>query len=240
MGECQRVTRERLAGADEWHLEVQPRVGVTVKEEALFFAVRLVEDDEAARRARRFYLWIAGRNRHRFGEARPLAQITRGVEVGHPRGVVRVGGAFFVTEIEEAVLLVEVGFVEEHEQPTKDIVVFDLLVVSDPTVAQALQNETDAVHLAVSPRGAAKGPAESVRADEVGHHLDVFFPVGAQGRELAITHAAVGVELQRRADEHEAHHTVKIVIATETLGGVIEETGRASLVDALAHPLDQP
>ena len=137
-------------------------------------------------------------------------------------------------------LLVEVGLVKEHEQPTKDVVVFDLLVVGDPAIAQALQNETDAVHLAVSTRGAAKGPAESVRADEVGHHLDVFFAVGAQGRELAITHAAVGVELQRRADEHEAHHTVKIVIAAKTLGGVIEETGRAGLVDALAHALDQP
>ena len=101
-------------------------------------------------------------------------------------------------------LLVEVGLVEKEEQPAQDVEILVLLVVGDPAVAQALQDEADAVHLAVGAGGAAEGPAETVGADEVGHHLDVFLGVGAEGGELAIAHAAVGVELQRGADEHEA------------------------------------
>jgi hypothetical protein len=79
------------------------------------------------------------------------------------------------------------------------------------------------VHLAVGAGGAAKRPAETIGADEVRHHLDVFLGVGAEGRELAVAHAAVGVELERGADEHEAHHAVEIEVAAKTAGGVVEK-----------------
>jgi hypothetical protein len=76
-------------------------------------------------------------------------------------------------------------------------------------------------------------------SDEVGHHLEVFLGVGAEGGELAIANAAVGVELEGGADEHKAHHAVEIEIAAKTLGGVVEETGGAGLVDAINHALDE-
>ena len=95
------------------------------------------------------------------------------------------------------------------------------------------------MHLAVGARGAAKRPAEAVGANEVRHDLDVFLGVGAEGGQLALAHAAVGVELQGGADEHEGHHAVEIEIAAEAGGGVVEEAGRAGLVDAVDHALDQ-
>jgi hypothetical protein len=39
------------------------------------------------------------------------------------------------------VLLIEIGLVEEHEQAPQDVEILDLLVVGDPAVAQALENE---------------------------------------------------------------------------------------------------
>jgi len=70
-----------------------------------------------------------------------------------------VGGALGVTQIEEAMILIQIGLVEEHEQAAEDVEVLDLLVIGDPAVAQALQDEADAVHLAVSAGGAAERPA---------------------------------------------------------------------------------
>ena len=135
--------------------------------------------------------------------------------------------------------LIEIGLVEEHEQAAQNIVVLDLLIVGDPAVAETLQNEADAVHLAVGSGGAAEGPAQSVGTDEVGHHLDVLLGVGAERRQLAVADAVVGVQLQCGADEHEAHHAIQIEITTESLGGVVEEAGRAGLVDAVDHALDE-
>ena len=148
-------------------------------------------------------------------------------------------GALFVAEVEEAMLLVEVGLVKEEEEAAEDVVVLDLLVVGDPAVAEALEDEADAMHLAVGAGGAAKGPAEPVRTDEVGHRLDVFLGVGAERGQLAVAHAAVGVELQGGADEHEGHHAVEVEVAAKAGGGVVEEAGGAGLADALDHPFDQ-
>ena len=95
------------------------------------------------------------------------------------------------------------------------------------------------MHLAVGAGGAAEGPAEPVVADEVGHHLDVFLGVGAERRQLAISDAAVRVQLQRGAHEHERHHAVEIEIAAEAVRRVVEKAGRAGLVDAIDHALDE-
>jgi hypothetical protein len=173
-------------------------------------------------------------------QARPLAEVARGVEVGHPGRVLLVGRALGVAQVEEALLLVEVGLVEEQEEPAQDVEVLRLLVVRDPAVAQALEDQADAVHLAVGAGGPAEGPAEAVRADEVGHHPDVFLGVGAQRRQLPVAHAAVGVELQRRADEDEGHHPVEVEVAAQPVDRVVEEAGRARLVDPVDHALDQP
>ena len=48
VGEGQRIARKVTAAADEGEGEVQAGLGVAVEEEALFLAVGLVEDDEAA------------------------------------------------------------------------------------------------------------------------------------------------------------------------------------------------
>ena len=115
VGEGEGVARERGARADERNLRMQAALGVAVEEEALLLAVALVENDEAAGSARRLDLRRTGRHLHRFREAGPLAQVAGGVEVRHARRVVRVGGALVVAEIQEALLLVKVRLVEEHE-----------------------------------------------------------------------------------------------------------------------------
>ena len=135
--------------------------------------------------------------------------------------------------------LVEVGLVEKYEQAAEQVEILRLVGVGDPAVAEALEDERNAVHLAVDAGGAAKGPAEAVGADQVGHHLDVFLAVGAQGGELAVAHARVGVELKGGADEREAHHSVEVEITADTGGGVVEEAGGAGGVDPLDHALDQ-
>ena len=168
-----------------------------------------------------------------------MAKVAGGVEVGHAGRVVTVGSAFVVAEIEEAVFLIEIGLVEKYEQAAEDVVVFRFLIVGDPAIAQALENEADAVHLAVGAGCAAKGPTQTIGANQVRHHLDVLFGVGAEGGEFAVADAAVGVELERGADEHEAHQPVEIKISAEAGGRVVEETGRAGLVNAIAHAFDQ-
>ena len=237
--EGQGVAGERGTRADERNLRMQAALGIAVEEEALLLAVALVENDEAAGGARRLDLRRAGRHLHGLREAGPLAEVAGGVKIRHARRVVRVGGAFVVAEIEEALFLVEVGLVEEHEQPAQNVVILDLLVVGDPAVAQPLQDEADAVHLAVGAGGAAEGPAEAVRAHEIGHHLDVLLGVSAEGGQLAVADAAVGMELERGADEDKVHHAVEVEIAAEAGGGVVEEPGRAGGRDALNHALDE-
>ena len=237
--EGQRVGGERAAGAHQWQLHVQAALGVAVEEQTLLLAVGFVENDEAPAGAGGFEARLAFGHLHGIGEARPLAKVARAVEVGHARGVRAVGRAFLVADGEEAMLLVEVGLVEEIKEPAENVEIARLQVVRDPAVPQALQQDADAMHLAVGARSAAVGPAEAVGAHEVGQHPDVLLGVGAQGGELALAHAGIRMELQRRADEHEAHHAVEIEIAAEPLGRVVEETGRTGLVDAVHHPLDQ-
>src|SRR5690606_4940094 len=128
--------------------------------------------------------------------------------------------------------------VEEHEQAAKEIEVFLFLVFEYPAVAKSLENEADAVHLAIGAGGTAEGPAKTVLTDEVRHHLEICLGVGAEGGELAVAHAAVGVELEGGADEHEGHHAVEIEVAAEALGGVVEEAGGTGVVDAIHHALD--
>src|SRR5690606_27086856 len=132
-------------------------------------------------------------------------------------------------KIEITVFLVEIRAVEKQEEAAKDVEILDLLVVGNPAVAQALENQADAVHLAVGAAGAPERPAEAVGADEVGHHLDVFLGVGAERGELAVAHAAVGVELEGGAGEDERQHAVEIEITAEAAGGVVEEASRAGL-----------
>ena len=87
---------------------------------------------------------------------------------------------------------------------------------------------------------ATDGPAEAVGADEVGHRLDVFLGVGAEGGEFAVAHAAVGVELESGADEHKAHHAVEIEVAAHALAGrVVKKTGGAGGGHALDHALNE-
>ena len=238
--ERQRVAGNGRTGADQRDLQVQAGLAVAVEKQSLLLAVRLVEDHEAAGGPGRLGLRRSGRHLHRLGETRPLAEIARGVEVRHPRRMMRVRRALVITEIEEAMFLVEIGLVEEHEQPPENVVVFDLLIIGDPAVAQALQDQTDQVHLAIGASGASEGPAKSVVADQIRSHLDVLLGVGAQGRQLPIAHAAVRVQLQRRADEHERHHPVQIEVAAETGRRVVEESRRARLVDPVDHALDEP
>lgn len=176
------VAGEVVARADEGDLGVETAGGVAVEEEALFFAVGFVEDDKAAGRAGLVGFWGgAGRHLHGFGEAGPLGEVARGVEVGHARGVVGVGSAFVVAEVEEAVFLVEVSLVEVEEEAAEEVEVEGFFVFVDPAVAKALEDEADAVHLTVGTGGAAESPAQAVGADEVGHHFDVALGVGAEG-----------------------------------------------------------
>jgi len=135
--------------------------------------------------------------------------------------------------------LIEVGLVEEEKEAAEDVEILGLLVFRNPTITESLKDEADAVHLTVGTGGAAKGPAEAVLTDEVGHHLDVLLGVGAEGGELAVAHAAVRVQLQRGADEDERHQTVEVEVAAEAGGGVVEEAVGAGLLDALDHALDE-
>ena len=136
-------------------------------------------------------------------------------------------------------LLIEVGLEEIIKQPAQDIEILVLLVVGNPAVAQALQDEGDAVHLAVSAGGAAVGPAEAVRADKVGHHLDVLLGVGAEGGQLAIAQGGVGMELQRGTCEDEGHHSIEVELPAVALLDIVKEAGRAGLLDALGEALNQ-
>ena len=181
-----------------------------------------------------------GGHLHRLRQPRPLAEVTRGVEVRHAGRMMTVRRALVVAEIEEPLFLIEIRLVEEHEQAPQDIEILGFLVVRDPAVAQPLENKADTVHLAVRARGAPERPAEAVRADEVGHHADVLLGIGAQGRQLAVAHAAVRVQLQRRADEDEGHHPVEVEVSAQPADGVVEEAGRAGLVDPVHHALDEP
>eukprot|EP01136_Pigoraptor_vietnamica_P032461 Opistho-1_new@94331 len=232
------VRRAVGAGADERQLDLQAGLGVAVEEQALLLAVALVEDDKAAAGAHGVGLHVV-RHLHGLREAGPLAEVAGGVEVGHARRVRGVGRALTVADVEEAVLLVQVGVEEIVEQAAQDIELLVLLVVGDPAVAEALEDERDAVHLAVGTGGAAVGPALAVRADEVGHHLDVFLGVGAEGGQLALAQGGVGVELQGRAGEDEGHHAVEVEVAADALLDVVEEAGRAGLLDALGEALDE-
>lgn len=47
------------------------------------------------------------------------------------------------------------------------------------------------------------------------------------------------MELEGGADEHEVHDAVEVEVASEALGGVVEEAGRAGVVDAFDHALDE-
>src|SRR4051794_22637677 len=96
------------------------------------------------------------------------------------------------------------------------------------------------MHLPVGAGRTTESPAEAVRADEIGHHFDIFLSVGAKGRKLPLTNAAVRVQLQGRADEDKAHHAIEVEITTETGGRVVKETARAGLFDALDQALNQP
>src|SRR5262245_27229956 len=95
------------------------------------------------------------------------------------------------------------------------------------------------MHLAVRPSRASKRPPESVVSDEVRHHLDIFFGVRAQRGKLAVPDPTIRVQLQGRAREYKRHYTVQIEIAAEARGGVVEKPGRARLIDAIHHPLDE-
>ncbi|MCU0793545.1 MAG: hypothetical protein MUE42_12010 [Opitutaceae bacterium] len=239
VGEGQGVGGDVGPGAHEGNLGVEAGLGVLVEEEALLLAGVFVEDDKTTDGAGGLALGGGHGQADGLGEARPLAEVAGGVEVGHARGVVRVGGALGVAEIEEAVLLVEVGLIEENEEAAEEVEILGLVGVGDPAVAQTLKHEGDAVHLTVNAGGATEGPAEAIGADEVGHHLDVFLGVGAEGGELAVAHAGVGVELERGADEHEAHHAIEVEVAADAGGGVVKEAGGAGGVNPIHHALDE-
>ena len=134
-----------------------------------------------------------------------------------------VGRALLVAQIEEAVLLVEIGLIEEKEQPAQDVEIALPLVVGNPSVAEALKDEADAVHLSVGARRPAESPAQAVRPNQIGHHPDVFFHIGAQGRQLAVAHAVVGVELESRPDEDEGQHPVEVEISAQAGDRVVEK-----------------
>ena len=82
-----------------------------------------------------------------------------------------------------------------------------LVIDDEESVVRAVKRRLGRAGYLIDTAGsAAEGPAQSVVADEVGHHLDVFLGVRAQRRELAIADAAVRVQLQSRAREDEHHH----------------------------------
>ena len=87
------------AGADEGDLGVQAGLGVAVEEQALLLAGGFIEDDEAGDGAGGFGFAGGKRQGDGFGQAGPLAEVARGVEVGHARGVVRVGRALGVAQV---------------------------------------------------------------------------------------------------------------------------------------------
>src|ERR1043165_9710234 len=115
---------------------MQAGLGVAIQEKPLFLASALVEKNEATGGARRSHLGISRGHLHGFREPRPLTEITRGVEVRHARRMMRIGRALFVAQIQETVFLVEIGLVENQEELSQNIEVFDLLVVADPSVAE--------------------------------------------------------------------------------------------------------
>ncbi len=138
-----------VAGTDERELEGEAGIGVLIDEEALFLAVGLVEVDVAGDFARGDGAGGGGAAADGPGEAGPLAEVAGGVEIGHPGGVVGHGVALVVADDQVAVLLVEVGHEEIHEQAAHRVDVKVALVVADPSVAEGLEDQADAVHLAV-------------------------------------------------------------------------------------------
>ena len=95
------------------------------------------------------------------------------------------------------------------------------------------------MHLSVCASRTSECPAKTIGTDEIRHHLDVFFGVGAESGKLSIPHAAVGVELESGADEDERHHTVEIEVTAKTFGGVVDESIGAGLVDSVDVTFDQ-
>ncbi len=226
-------------GGHERHLDLQAGSYVAVEQEALFLLVRLVEDDEAAtglERCRR----CGWRRVDLLGETCPLAEVACSVEVGHTGGMVAVGGALAVAYDEVAVLLVEVSDVEEVEEAAQEVEVLWTLVIGDPSVAEALKEEGDEVHLAVGAGVFGASPAEAVFANHVRKEFDVLFREGAEGRELALAKAWVAVKLEGLASEDESHHAVEREGSADAfVADVVEIAVGAGFFDAGEEALDE-
>jgi len=98
------------------------------------------------------------------------------------RRVARDGVALVVADDDEAVLGVEERGEEVGVEATDEVAGEGFLVHGHPAVAQGLQEERDAVHLAVGADAAAVAPAEAVLADGVHDDADVFLSQRAQLR----------------------------------------------------------
>lgn len=213
--ECEGRRSAARPGSRNRQVDVQPRVGIHVDEKPLLLARGIVEHHVFA---------VGGRDgalglelaADRLGEARPLAEVARGVEIGHARRARGVGAALPVADYEISVLLVEIRHEEELEKAAENIHVLGHFVLRYPAVAHRLQNHGYAVHLPVRADIAPVRPPEPVGAHDVRKYPQILFGEGAQARDFPVAQVHVGVQLQRLADENERHYPVDVEHAVDS------------------------
>ena len=101
--------------------------------------------------------------------------------------------ALEIADHEDAVFLIEVGEEEILEEAAQDIEILWALFVGNPTVAQGLEDQGNAVHLPIGTDAAAKGPARPSARTMSGRSLIYFSADGAQARQLAFAQVDVAV-----------------------------------------------
>ena len=180
-------------GGDQRQDHVQARGWILIREEALFLARRLVVGEEAADRQAAGRLEHVHRTTDGLGEPGPLRKVTGGVEVGHAGGVARDGVALAVADDDGAVLGVEERREEMGVQAAHKVAGQRLLVDRHPAVPQGLEQQGDAVHLAVGADAAAVAPAEPVFADGVHDHPEVLLGEAAEPGQFVVTDLDVRV-----------------------------------------------
>lgn len=91
--------------------------------------------------------------------------------------------------------LVEIGYKKEVEETADGVEIVGFLMCGNPRIAHGLEEEANAVHLAVSTDSLSEGPAKAILTDEIWEKFNIFFCVGAEAGEFAISEIAIGMEL---------------------------------------------
>ena len=242
--EGQRIREAMRTGRDQRQDDMQAGGRILIGEQALLLARGLVEGEEAADRQAAGGFDDLHRAADGLREARPLGEVTGRVEIGHAGGVARDGVALGVADDDQAVLGVEERGEKVGVETTDEVAGQGFLVDRHPAVPQGLEEQGDAVHLAVGADAAAVGPAQPVFPDGVHDDADVFLGQRAELRQLGVAELDVGVQLERLADEDQRDDAVQVegaaeVLGVRGLGGFVLETARGSGGDAIHETVDQ-